>query len=328
MDTPLPRWKVFPPIAIGVIMATLDASIVSIALPTLQQQFHAALTTAAWVILGYGITITGLLLTMGRLADLRGRRRVYGAGLVVFTSASLLCSAAPTIEVLIVARVLQGIGAAMISANGSALLVSSFPAEERGKVLGAFGAMVGIGLAIGSPLGGLIVHQLSWRWIFLVNLPLGLYARWLLQTRVPEDAPAHGAPALDVKAAASWCLALVALMVALSRGPVVGWHHPTVLAGLAVAAVALVAFARVESTAPSPMLPVSMVLGPLGRAVLLTMLAQAMTVALGFHLPLYLMRVRGLDAQAAGVWSMALPFAALVSAPVSGFFAMMRPAVM
>ena len=314
----LPRWRVFPPIALGVIMATLDASIVSIATPTLQQQFGVALTTVEWVILGYSITITGLLLTAGRLADLRGRRGVYGTGLAIFTLASLLCGLAPGIGWLIAARVVQGVGAALVSANGSAMLVSAFPLEERGKALGAFGAMVGIGLAIGAPLGGVIVHHFSWRWIFFMNLPLGVLAWFLLRARVPADTPNASAPALDRGAAVLWCGALVALMLALSRGPVIGWAHPLVLAGFGVGLALLLGFLGLEARAKAPMLPPPLVLGPLGAAVLLTMLAQSMTVALGFHLPLYLMRVRGLDAQAAGVWGMALPVAALFFAPTAG----------
>jgi len=178
-----PRWRVFPPIALGVIMATLDASVVNIALPTLQRAFRTGLTTVEWVALAYSLTLTGLLLAAGRLADARGRRGVYGAGLLLFTGASLLCGLAPTIHALIALRVVQGLAAALVAANGSALLVQAFPEAERGRALGAFGAMVGVGLAVGPPLGGLVVAHASWRWIFLVNLPLGLLAFWLLGRR-------------------------------------------------------------------------------------------------------------------------------------------------
>jgi MFS family permease len=179
---------VFPPIALGVIMATLDASVVNIALPTLQRAFGAPLSTVEWVALAYSLTLTGLLLAGGRIADQRGRRNVYGMGLVLFTIASGLCGAAPTVGALIALRVLQGVGAALVSGNGSALLVQAFPLEQRGRALGAFGAMVGVGLAIGPPLGGLVVAHASWRWIFFVNLPLGVLTWNLLGKRVPPDA--------------------------------------------------------------------------------------------------------------------------------------------
>ena len=313
-----PRWRVFPPIALGVIMATLDASVVNIALPTLQRQFAAAFTTVEWVVLAYSVTITGLLLSAGRLADLRGRRAVYATGLVIFTLASGLCGLSSSIGWLIAARVLQGIGAALVSANGSALLVSAFPLAERGKALGAFGAMVGVGLAIGSPLGGIVIAHASWRWLFLVNLPLGALTLWLVRTRLAPDAPAAGAPPLDLAAAATWCAALGALMLALSRGPAIGWRQPAVLALFAAFALAIVAFAWIERRARAPMLPLHILFGPLGAAVALTLLSQAVTLAVGLHVPMYLEEVLHDDPQKSGLWNTILPLAALCFAPLAG----------
>lgn len=314
----LPRWRVFPAIALGVIMATLDASVVNIALPTLQREFAAPLTSIQWVVTAYSVTITGLLLTAGRLADLRGRRGVYAAGLALFTIASALCGSANGLAWLIAARVMQGVGAALVSANGSALLVSAFPSGERGKVLGAFGAMVGIGLAIGSPLGGVVVAHASWRWLFFANLPLGVLALWLVDRRVPADRANPGAPPLDLGAAAAWCVGLVAIMLGFSRGAELGWAHALVRGAFATGALALAAFAALESRAKHPMLPLRILFGPLGAAVLLTLLAQAMTVSVGLHFPLYLENVLGYDAQKSGMWNMVLPIAALFFAPAAG----------
>lgn len=316
--TPFPRWRVFPPVALGVVMATLDASVVNIALPTLQRRFAVPFTTIEWVVLAYTVTITGLMLSAGRLADLRGRRGVYAAGLVTFTIASLLCGLAPSVPVLIAARVLQGIGAALVSANGSALLVSAFPLEERGLALGAFGAMVGIGLALGSPLGGLVIAHWSWRWVFLVNVPLGALTFALLRARVPADRPAPGAPPLDLVAAGLWCGALATLMLALSRGPEAGFAAPAVLALFGATAVLLAAFAAAEARSAHPMLPLRILFGPLGAAVSLTLIGQAVTVSVGMQVPLYLEEVLGYDAQRTGLWVTILPLAALLLAPVAG----------
>jgi MFS family permease len=228
--------------------------------------------------------------------------------------------------------VLQGIGAALVSANGSALLVSAFPAEERGKALGAFGAMVGVGLAIGSPLGGIVIHHASWRWLFFVNLPLGVLTLWLLNSRVQDDRlvqelpggpwvlrrPAAGAPRLDVWAAATWCGALAALMLAISRGPAVGWANPQTLGLFAAMAVLLLLFVVVERRTPHPMLPLQILFGPLGAAVLLTLLSQAMTMAVGFHMPMYLEEVLHFDTQKSGMWNAILPLFALFCAPLAG----------
>jgi EmrB/QacA subfamily drug resistance transporter len=318
----LARWRVFPPLAIGTVMATLDISVVNIALPTLARAFRVPLTTIEWVVLSYVVTITGLLLTLGRLADRVGRRRVYGAGLVVFTIASALCAAAPGANMLVAARALQGLGAAMMTANSAAILISSFPVAERGRALGAFGAMVGVGLALGPPIGGMLVH-FSWRWIFLLNLPLGLLALVQLRARVPADPPSRGVAGMtpDLPGAALWCAALVLVMLGLSRGPQSGWRAPSVWLVFLAAAVALVAFFARERRTADPLLPVRILRGALGRAVLVTMLGQALSITIGFHMPLYLEEVLGFSAARSGRWLAIVPLVALLVAPLAGRWA-------
>ena len=316
-----PRWRVFPPIALGVVMATLDASVVNIALPTLQRAFGSPLSTVEWVALAYSLTMTSLLLSAGRLADARGRRRVYGAGLLLFTCVSVLCGLAPTVQALIALRVIQSVGAALVAANGSALLVQAFPLEERGRALGAFGAMVGVGLAIGPPLGGLVVANASWRWIVLVNLPLGLLALLLLRRRVPHDGAPAEAPRVELLQPLLWAGGLAGLMLALTRGPEHGWGERWVLM-LAVAGVLLlVAFLAVQQRSKHPLMPLRLVKGPLGWAVTLTFLGQLLSVSVGFSLPLVLEGLAGMSAARSGAWLAVLPGAALLCAPLAGRWA-------
>ena len=169
-------WTVFATVALGTFMATLDSSIVNVTLPTLAGEFAAPITTIEWVPVSYLLTLTLLLLPFGRLGDVRGRKWVFVAGLAVFTIASALCGAAGSIGALVAARTLQGVGAAMISANTVALVSEAFPPEMRGRGLGAVGAVVGLGLTVGPPLGGWILDAIGWRWVFLVNLPVGALA--------------------------------------------------------------------------------------------------------------------------------------------------------
>lgn len=305
-------------LALGTLMATLDISVVNIALPTLSRAFGVPLTTVEWVVLAYVVTITGLLLAVGRLADRIGRRRIYGIGLAGFTLASALCAAAPGVQTLIAARALQGIGAAMMMANSAALLVVCFPPEERGRCLGAFGAIVGAGLALGPPLGGVLVEHLSWRWIFLINLPLGALALALLPGRVPVDPPREAAAPIPVAGAALWFGALVAFMLALARGPVWGWGARGVGPLFAIAALLLAAFALAERRAADPLLPLADLRGPLGVAVTLSLLGNLVSIAVGFHLPLYLEEMLGFDAGRSGRWLAVLPLMALVLAPIAG----------
>lgn len=312
------RWRVFPPIALGVIMATLDASVVNIALPTLQRDFAASLSTVEWVALGYSLTMTGLLLAAGRFADARGRRRVYGHGLLLFTAASAACGFAPSAALLVVLRIVQGVGAALVSANGSALLVQAFPPEERGRALGAFGAMVGVGLALGPPLGGLVVERASWPWIFFVNVPLGLIAWRLLQQRVPADAPSSEASGVDGVQPALWGLGLAGVLLAVTRAPEYGLQDPVVLAAAAVGVVLLAGFVALQTRVRAPLLPLDLVAGPLGAAVSLTFMGQLLSVSTGFLMPLVLEETGGLSAAQAGAWLAVLPGAALVCAPIAG----------
>jgi len=315
------RWRVFPALALGAIVATLDISVVNLALPTLAREFHAPITRVSWVVLAYVLVITGLLLPLGRLADRVGRRRLYATGLVTFMSASLACAAAPGIAWLIAARALQGLGAAMMSANSTALLVSAFPAEERGRALGAFGAAVGVGLAAGPPIGGLVVSALSWRWLFLINLPIGVVALFLLMRQVPADRASANPPRPRFASAALGSAGLASLMVALSLGPERGWSAPSVLSAAIAALALLVAFAGVERRASDPLLPWPLLRGPLGPAALLTLIGQLLTIAVAFLLPLYLEGVRDMDAGRAGRWLAVLPVAALFGAPLAGRWA-------
>ncbi len=302
-------------------MATLDISVVGLVLPVLARELRAPLTVLTWVVLAYVLALTGLLLAFGRLADRVGRRRVYATGLVVFVAGSILCALAPGVAWLVAARAFQGVGAAMMSANSTALLVAAFPPAERGRALGAFGAAVGVGLAFGPPLGGWIVAALSWRWIFLVNVPIGAVALFLLLRRVPADPPAPAESVGDRGSAARatlWSAGLVLFMLALSLGPERGWNTPGIpIAGLAGAG-SIALFVLTERRAARPLLPWAELRGALGAAVVLTLLGQALSMATAFLLPLQLEEVMRLDPGRAGRWLAILPVAALFGAPLAG----------
>jgi EmrB/QacA subfamily drug resistance transporter len=320
-EATLPRWRVLPALALGTLMATVDISAVNIALPSLSRAFRVPLTTVQWVVLAYVLTITATLLAFGRLADRIGRKRVYGRGLIVFTVASALCAAAPGALALFAARAVQGVGAAMMTANGSAILVSSFPASERGRALGAFGAAVGVGLALGPPVGGLLVGYLSWRWIFLVNLPLGLLAIAQLRARVPDDEPPVAKPPLDWAGVLSWSGMLALLMLGLSMGPHRGWGDSMVVLLLGAALALLVLFLVIESRVTAPLLPLDLMAGPIGQIGTLTLIGQALSIAVGIHLPLYLEEMWRFDAARSGRWLAVLPLTGLMMAPLAGRWA-------
>ncbi len=177
-------------------MATLDGNIVNVALPTLGVELRAHVDALQWIVNGYLLAITATLVVMGRLGDRLGHRTLYAGGLVVFTLGSALCGLAPGIGALVAARVLQALGASAMMAIGTAIVTASFPAEMRGRALGSIGTVVAVGLTLGPPLGGLILSHLSWRWVFYVNLPVGIAGTaWAL--RVLPRGGFAGGPLLD-----------------------------------------------------------------------------------------------------------------------------------
>ncbi|MBU8909698.1 MAG: MFS transporter [Desulfobacterales bacterium] len=170
------KWKIFFLVATSIFMSTLDSSIVNVALPYMMQDLRTDMQTIQWVVLIYLMTISSLLLTFGRLSDIKGRRPVYVLGFVIFVAGSLLCGIAQTPQFLIVSRAVQGCGASMLMACSPALIIDVFPVKERGKALGMIGAVVAAGLTTGPVVGGLILEYLSWRFIFYINIPIGIAA--------------------------------------------------------------------------------------------------------------------------------------------------------
>jgi MFS family permease len=190
-------WRTFSVVAVGTFMATLDGNIVNVALPTMGAELGASVGDLQWVVSGYVLAITATLLWLGRLGDRIGHRALYAGGLLVFTVGSALCGLAPGLGALVAARVVQALGASAIMAIGPAMVTAAFPPSMRGRALGTVGTVVAVGLTAGPPLGGLIVGALSWRWVFFVNVPVGIAGvAWALRT-LPRGGGAAGGPLLD-----------------------------------------------------------------------------------------------------------------------------------
>src|SRR5437764_3574153 len=182
-----PKWWTLTAVCLGTFMLLLDITIVNVALPQIQAELHATFSDLQWVIDAYALTLAALLLTTGSLADLYGRRRLYLIGLAVFTGASALCGAAQNSLMLELSRGLQGVGGATMFAVSLALLASAFRGKDRGIAFGVWGAITGLAVAVGPIVGGVLVTGLSWRWIFFVNLPIGVLALVLTVMRVRES---------------------------------------------------------------------------------------------------------------------------------------------
>ncbi len=305
-------------VAMGIFLATVDGSIVNVALPTLVEALDTNFATIQWVVLAYLLTLATLLLAIGRLADIYGKKRLYNTGFVVFTLFSVACGLASSAYMLIAMRVLQAVGASMLLALGPALIAEAFPPSERGKALGVSGAVVSVGIVTGPTVGGVLIENLSWHWIFFVNLPIGVVGTWMAWRFVPAHRPAGG-QRFDYLGALLLLIGLLALLLALTFGQSAGFFSPRVLALFGAAAVFLATFVLWEIRAADPMIDLRLFRNDLFTINIVTgflsFIAISGTILL---LPFYLEIMRGYSVQQVGLMLAVTPIALGISSPLSG----------
>ncbi len=303
---------------LGIFLGTIDASIVNVALPTMAKELDTTFAAVQWVVLAYLLTLATLTLGVGRLGDMLGKKPIYTTGFAIFTLGSVLCGMAPGIEWLVGFRVVQAIGAAMIFALGMAIITQAFPPSERGKALGISGALVSIGIVIGPSLGGLIVDLWSWRWIFIVNLPIGILGTAAAHRFVP-DVPPPGGQRFDFAGAAVFFVALMTFMLGLSLAQSRGFGSVSVLALLGVGIAAITLFVAVERRVSQPMLDMALFQNRLLTINLLTGWMTFFAISGLFILvPFYLENVLGASPRMVGLLIAPTPLLLGLSAPISG----------
>jgi EmrB/QacA subfamily drug resistance transporter len=251
------RWVVAAAV-LGSGMAFLDSTVVNIALPDIGRDFHVGVSTLQWVVTGYLLTLAAFLLLGGALGDRLGRRRVFSVGVAWFALASVLCGLAPNPDVLVVARVLQGVGAALLTPASLALLQASFVEEDRSRAVGAWAGLTAVAAAAGPLLGGYLIAAGSWRWVFFINVPVGAAVLALASWHVPETRDLSATGRLDTFGVAEAVVLLATLTYGLIEGPSRGWTAPAVLICLVVAVLAAPAFLATERRAANPMLPLAL----------------------------------------------------------------------
>jgi EmrB/QacA subfamily drug resistance transporter len=283
-------------------MLMLDIAVVNTAMAHIGGDLHASLNSLKWVVDAYTLALATTVLTVGSLADRFGRRNIFAAGLVLFTVSSLACALADSITMLNAARVAQGIGASGLFASSLALLVNAFPEErERNGAMAIYGATIGASFAIGPLVGGALTSGLSWRWIFLLNLPVGIGALVVTLRRVAESRD-PAARRVDVPGQVALTGGLFLLVLALLRGNDVGWGATSTIAQLAGAALLLLAFVGIERRVREPMLPLGLFRVPAFAGAQITVFAiSASFFAVYLYATLYLQNVLGLSAIEAGL---------------------------
>jgi EmrB/QacA subfamily drug resistance transporter len=237
-------------------IAFLDGTVVNVAIPTIGRDLHTSTSALQWILNGYLLTLASLILLGGSLGDRYGRRRVFVLGVGVFTAASLLCAIAPTAELLILARLLQGIGGALLTPGSLAMIDSAFRPGDRARAIGAWSGLGGVATALGPLLGGYLVDAVSWRAIFLINLPIGAFVIVMATRHVPETRDPTASGHLDVRGAVLAGLGLAGITYALIEGPGQGVSPLILLTGVGGAAI-LVAFLVAERRSPNPMMPLA-----------------------------------------------------------------------
>jgi EmrB/QacA subfamily drug resistance transporter len=312
------KWYVMAAVAMGIFLATIDSSIVNLALPTLVRELHTDFPTVQWVILGYLLGLTALMLSVGRLADIRGKKQLYTTGFVVFTIGSVLCGLSPTIYALIGFRVVQSIGAAMILALGSAIVTESFPPEERGRALGISGTAVSLGIVIGPTLGGLLIDAFSWRWIFFVNLPVGIIGTLMAIRYIPAIKP-RGGQRFDIWGSLTLVAGLLCLLLALTWGQNIGFTDGRIVLLFMGSLLFLIVFLFIESHINDPIIDLSIFRSEKFSVGLVTGFITFFVIAgIILLMPFYLENVLGYDTRQVGLMLAIVPIAMGVIAPIAG----------
>jgi EmrB/QacA subfamily drug resistance transporter len=297
------KWLILAVVGAAFFMTILDVAIVNVAIPSIQTDLHIKESTVQWVITAYAITFGGFLLLGGRMADLLGRRRIFTAGLILFTIASLTCGLASSATVLIVSRAVQGIGAAIISPAALSIVTTTFEeGAERNKALGIWGALGGSGAAVGVLLGGILTKYLGWEWIFFVNVPVGVLVFALTRPIVPESHADLGHRRFDAAGAVAVTGGLALFVYGISKAPDDGWATRDTIGRLVASIVILAGFVVWELRTTAPLVPFNIFrIRTLTGANVVGFLLGATIYANFFILTLYVQGVLGWSALKTGV---------------------------
>lgn len=318
-SNPNAHWLVVTTVCIGAFMGQLDASIVSLALPTLHTTFHVAIGAVEWVALAYLLVLVSAVVAVGRLADMVGRKLLYMYGFGVFILGSALCGVAPNLSFLIAMRVLQALGAAMLQANSVALIVQAMPKGMLGRGIGIQGAAQAVGLAVGPALGGVLITLGGWRLIFFVNVPMGLVGMLLGWFLLPRSRNLQARTPFDWLGLVWFVPALTGPLAAISLGADKGWTSPPIVLSLIVGVSCTVLFIRQERRADAPLIDLSLFrhsafVDSIGSG----LLSYLVMFGVLFIVPFYLEARRGMSAASAGLLLAALPISLGVVAPFAG----------
>jgi EmrB/QacA subfamily drug resistance transporter len=312
------KWWTLIAVSVAIFMLLLDITVVNVALPDIQRSLHSSFQDLQWVVDAYSLMLAAFLLTAGALADLLGRKRVFIAGLVVFTAASFVCGLSSSALMLNLARGVQGIGGAMMFATSLALIAQAFHGKDRGTAFGVFGAVTGAAVAVGPLIGGIITSGIGWEWIFFVNLPIGAIAVFLTYRQVGESRDPE-ATRVDWIGLLTFSGALFLLVFALVRGNDKGWGSTQIVGFLVASAVLLVLFVIAERRQERPMLDLTLFRRPAFTGANIVAFSLSSSIfAMFLYQTLYIQNVLGFSPLQAGLRFLPITLLSFLVAPVAG----------
>jgi EmrB/QacA subfamily drug resistance transporter len=313
------KWWTLAAVSFGLFMIMLDNTVVNVALPSMQRSLHLKISELEWVVTGYALTFGAFMLTGGKLADLFGRRLIFVIGLAVFTASSLACGLAGSGSVLIAARVVQGLGAALMNPATLSIITVTFPPRQRGTAIGIWAGVSALALAIGPLVGGLISQRINWNWIFFINIPVGVIALVAAYAFIEESRDTSHEQRPDVPGLVSSALGLFALSYGLIEANTYGWTSPRILAAFAIAAVALAVFVLLELRQRLPMLDLSLFRNRVFAGANTVMLLVGLAMfGVFFYVSLYLQQVLGYSPTQAGASFLPWTVLIILLAPQAG----------
>lgn len=313
------RWFILANVSLGTFMSTLDASLVSVALPSLSSDLQTELSIIQWVVTAYLLIITSLLPVFGRIADLVGRKRIYSIGFLMFALGSFLCGLATNIGFLIGARVIEAIGASMLMSNSNAIVTAAFPPQERGRALGLIGTVVALGSLSGPAIGGFLLELIHWRSIFFLNVPIGILGFLAAQVILPLDKLQKNKETFDTWGALFFSAGMISLLLALSKGQDWGWNSSPILIGLFLGIVLLMSFFLTENRVSHPMIDLSLFKNkPFLIGTLSGLLSFVALFTNNMLMPFYLQQILHFQPLFVGLVMTANPLAMAIVAPLSG----------
>ncbi|MBA3402159.1 MAG: DHA2 family efflux MFS transporter permease subunit, partial [Actinobacteria bacterium] len=312
------KWFTLAAVSFGLFMIMLDNTVVNVALPSIQRDLGTDLSSLQWIVTGYALTFGALMLIGGKVADAYGRRLIFVVGISVFTTASLWCGLADSGDELIAARILQGVGAALMNPATLSIIAATFPSHQRGTAIGIWAGVSALALAIGPLVGGLLTEHLDWSWIFFVNIPVGILAIAASFLFIDESRDETHVR-LDLPGLATSAVGLFALTYALIEANTYGWTSPRILGAFAVAGMSILAFILLERYQRAPMLPLELFKSRTYAGANMAMLLVALSMfGVFFFLSLYMQNVLGYSAVQTGAAFLPMTILIILIAPVAG----------